>query len=286
MKLFYMRPGFRAILRDTAEEGGNNGGGEQPDRLGALEQRLGKLAQVVTGFAQESQQSRQQQQFEQEQQRTLSAAQGFVTEAQRKLDTAKTKLSTAYDTGDAQAIAAATAEVSSAAAEHTAARMHAESMRSQYQNAAKPQPQQQQQRVDDTNLRDWRERNKSWYGVDGEMTRAALEVAKEVEGERILEVGSSQYFQAIDARLRTRYGDRMPRVNSGAAQMQSQRGSMSGNPPQTPNRIPEAVAAGWRRMGINVDDPAVAKQMQDARQTAVRKGFLPETPQYGTVVSR
>jgi hypothetical protein len=283
MKLFGMK--FRDIIRDTAEEGGNNGGGEQPDRLVALEQRLGKLAQVVTGFAQETQQTRQQQQVDQERQRTLAAAQGFVTTAQQKLTAAQTKLAAAHDSGDAQAIAAATAEISSAAAEHTAARMHAESMRAQYQNAPASQ-QQTQQRVDDTNLRDWRERNKSWYGVDGEMTRAALEVAKEVEGERILEVGSTQYFQAIDARLRTRYGDRMPRTNSGAAQMQSQRGSMSGNPPQTQNRIPEAVAAGWRRMGINVDDPAVAKQMQDARQTAVRKGFLPETPQYGQVVSR
>ena len=52
------------------------------------------------------------------------------------------------------------------------------------------------------------------------------------------------------------------------------------------NRIPEAIASGYRRMGINVDDPEVAKQMVGAREQAVRKGFLPETPAYGSVVTR
>ncbi len=291
MKLFGMMPGFRAILRDTGEGSGGGDGddtGAAPDRMDMLEQRLGKLTQVLTGFAQENQQTKQHQQAEQERQTAVRSAEGFVTEAQQRLQASRAKLASAHDAGDAQQIADATAEMSTAAAEHTAARMHAESVKAQAQRAQTQPAQQQQpqQRVDDSNLRNWRERNKSWYGVDGEMTRAALEVAKEVEGERVLEVGSPQYFQAIDARLRNRYADRMPRPSGGAAQVQTQRGSMANAAPQSQNRIPEAIASGYRRMGINVDDPEVAKQMQSARQTAVQKGFLPEKPNYGPVVTR
>lgn len=285
MRVFGMMPGFRAILRDTGEQSGGGGESPAPDRMDMLEQRLGKLTQVLTGFAQESQQTKQHQQAEQQRQQAVQAAEGFVTEAQQKLQASRAKLAAAYDSGDAQAIADASADMSTAAAEHTAARMHAESIKARSQQ--QPQtPQQTQPKVDDSNLRNWRDRNKEWYGVDGEMTRAALDIAKEVEAERVLEVGSPQYFQAIDARLRNKYADRMPRTTGGAAQVQTQRGSMSGNPPQSQNRIPEAVANGYRRMGINIDDPDVAKQMQAARQTAVQKGFLPEKPAYGTVVTR
>lgn len=287
----WMKPGFRPIPRDTGDGGG---GGDQTDpaadRISTLEARIGTLAQALGGMQQDTQQRTQQQQAEAERQRVLQAAQGFVDEAAHKLQTARAKLAAAHDTGDGAAIADAAAEMSTAAAEHTAARMHAESLRHQ---AQQPRPAQQptqrpaqqaQPKVDDTNLRQWRDRNKSWYGIDAEMTRAAIDVAKEVESERVLEVGSEPYFQAIDARLRTRYSDRMPR--STAAQVQTQRGSMSAAAPNSQQRIPEAIANGYRRMGINVDDPEVAKQMVSARETAVRKGFLPDTPQYGSVVTR
>ena len=41
-------------------------------------------------------------------------------------------------------------------------------------------------------------------------------------------------------------------------------------------RIPASVAAGYRKMGINIDDPQVARRMLDNRQKAVSKGWLPE----------
>ena len=288
MRHSWMTLGYRPILRDTGEANGGQTADPADDRMSALEARLGKLTQALTGFQQESQQRSQQQTAEQERQRTMQAAEGFVTEAQKKMVATRAKLAAAHDSGDAQAIADATAEMSSAAAEHTAARMHAESIKSQMQRAQQQPPAQQPQRaqpqVDDSNLRSWRDRNKSWYGIDSEMTRAAMDVAKEVEAERVLEVGSQPYFQAIDARLRKRYGDRMP--SSTSAQVQTQRGSMPNGAQPSQNRIPEAIASGYRRMGINVDDPEVAKQMVGAREQAVRKGFLPETPAYGSVVTR
>ena len=287
MRHSWQTPGYRPILRDTGETNGGQTSEPGNDRMSALEARLGKLTQALTGFQQESQQRTQQQTAEQERQRAVQAADGFVTEAQKKMQATRAKLAAAHDSGDAQAIADATAEMSSAAAEHTAARMHAESIKSQAQRAAQQpaqQPQRTQAQVDDSNLRSWRDRNKSWYGIDPEMTRAAVDVSKEIEAERVLEVGSQPYFQAIDARLRTRYGDRMP--SSSSAQVQTQRGSMPNGAQPSQNRIPEAIASGYRRMGINVDDPEVAKQMVGAREQAVRKGFLPETPAYGSVVTR
>ena len=279
--------GYRPILRDTGEASGGAGSDPSADRVAALEARLGKLTQALTSVQQENQQRTQQQTAEQERLRTVQAADGFVAEAKQKLDATRNKLAAAHDSGDARAIADATAEMSSAAAEHTAARMHAESIKAQMQRPQTPpaQPQQRPQpQVDDSNLRAWRDRNKSWYGIDREMTEMALNVSKEVEAERVLEVGSQAYFQAIDARLRTRYGDRMP--SSSSAQVQTQRGTMPSGTPPSQNRIPEAIANGYRRMGINVDDPEVAKQMVGAREQAVRKGFLPETPAYGSVVTR
>lgn len=291
----FQNPGRRIAAFDDNEHSGAADGGQPqntgPDprdqRVAALEQRLGQLTQVLTGFANENKQTRAQQQAEAQRQREMQQAQGYVRDAEQKLRAAERKLAEAHEAGDAAAIASATASLSTIGAEHTAARMHAESIANR--PAAQPQqqqPQQQQpQKIDDTNLRAWRKRNESWYGVDPEMTRAAYEIAREVEGEKVLEVGSEQYFKAVDARLRSKYGDRMPSQSS-AAQMQTQRGSMSNAQPAQQHRIPQSVADGFRRMGIDVDNPDVAKQMRAARETAVRKGFLPETPAYGSVISR
>ena len=60
--------------------------------------------------------------------------------------------------------------------------------------------------------------------------------------------------------------------------------------PSTPQRrggrIAQSIADGWRRMGINVDDPETVKRMVANREKAVQKGILPETPVTGPVITR
>lgn len=285
-----MKFGYRHILRDNGEGGGGYEGGDAPstpenDRVSALEARLGKLTQVLTATVQRDQQREQQTQQQQEHDKTLRSAQSFVSDAEAKLNAARKKLAAAHETGDGVAIADATAEVSTYAAEHTAARMHFQSLAQRPAHPQQPaQPQQTQQQVDDSNLRQWRARNSSWYGVDPEMTQAAQSAAKAIESERVLEVGSPAYFQAIDARVRKQYGDRMPQNN--AAQMTSPRGNMGQRPAPTQNRIPESVAEGYRKMGINIDNPETAKQLLAARERAVEKGFLPSEPLNARVIGR
>ena len=67
--------------------------------------------------------------------------------------------------------------------------------------------------------------------------------------------------------------------------------TMGGGYSGTPNtasrgRIDKSVAEGYRRMGINIDDPETAKRMIANRQKAVQKGFLPDQPVRGPIVTR
>ena len=287
-----MKIGHRFILREQPD--GQQGGGQNPapqtdDRYQALEKRMGDLTRAVEYVYTNQTTSAQQRQEEQRAQQEFQRAQGFVTEAQQKVAAARQRLAAAHEEGDSTRIAEATEALGNATASHTAASMHAQTVAQRQQQQAQQATQKTQQprqpQVDDTNLRNWRDRNKEWYGVDPDMTRAAMTVAQEVEKEGILETGSQQYFQAIDARLRKQYADRMPQPST--AQMQTPRGSMS-NPSsnQGQSRIPASVAEGYRRMGIDVDNPDIAKKMLQAREKAVAKGFLPDQPLSGAVLSR
>jgi hypothetical protein len=254
-----------------------------PDnRVDALEARIAQLTNIVTQQAQAQQRQTQ----VQAQQTHVSAAESIVRDSEAKIALARTKLAQAYEAADSNLIAAATAEVGTATAEATAARMNFEQVKrnvATQPQAAVPQP--AAQRIDDANLRTWRDKNKEWYGVDPELTRVALEIDREVRAEKILEVGSVQYFNALDARLRAKFPDKF-QSNANPSQFQVQRGSKMPNTTPQGTRIPASVADGFRRMGLDVDNPEVAKQLVQARETAVRKGFLPSTPVTDRILSR
>ena len=57
------------------------------------------------------------------------------------------------------------------------------------------------------------------------------------------------------------------------------------NTPQK-GRINKTIAEGYRRMGIDIDDPKVAERMLKNRQAAVEKGILPEQPIQGSIIQR
>lgn len=282
----YMMPGAKMPVfnNDDGTGGGYDDGqqpqAQQPDRMGALENRLEKLAGQLGNVLQRDQVRDQQTQRQNE----LSGVEGLVNDAKVRVATAETKLADAYEAGDSAAIARATSELGAATAEHTAARMQFQSVKQRLEQ--QPQQQQtQQQRLDDSNLRQWRDRNKDWYGVDPEMTRHAMQADQEVRGERLLEVGSEAYFKAIDARVRAKFPDRFPAPSNFSVPRGGNMAQNGNNQPQ--QRISASVADGYRRMGIDVDNPDVAKAMVAARDTAVKKGFLPaQPPSDGRVITR
>ena len=136
--------------------------------------------------------------------------------------------------------------------------------------------------LDTTNLDSWRTKHSSWYGVDKDMTKAAHEIDAQIRGAGVLEAGSKEYFDAIDRQMSQKFPDQFkgtPRTGSGGGAPVTSGG-------QRQVRIPASVADGYRRMGINIDDPKVAQRMVKNRERAVDKGWLPEQPASGRLVTR
>ena len=257
------------------------------DRYAALEARIANLQTALTSVTQRDEIRTRETQA----QREAAVVEHMVTSSAGKVEAAQRKLAAAYESGEAAAIAAATAEVSAASAEHIAAKMQKSSYEAEQrrrQEAPRTPPAEQAPKIDSTNLQRWRQRNADWYGVDQEMTDAALEADRAIRDQKVLEVGSEAYFKAIDARLRARFPDRMPAPGTSAAQASAGRptaGAGAGGAKET-GRIPEHAAEGFRRMGFDMDDPDVVARLLKSRQVAVQKGLLPEKPINDRVFAR
>jgi len=267
-------------------QGGENSDPPQEDprdlQIRELSSRLKRFEQRQQQTEQASQSQRQQQQLAQRA-RTI---QGNVNAAQREQDEAKRDLQNAHDEGDPAKIAEATARVSSAAAALTRHNYEAEvftrEVREMEQRSGghKPtsatQQQQPQENVRTDNLQKWRQKNSGWYGVDPEMTKAAHEAHSQIEGEGILEVGSENYFKAIDERVKRRFPDRFQSAPTDHSTGRA--GTSNRRDDREAARLPGYAVEAYRRMGINMDDPEVAKRMAKNRGLAVQKGFLGEKP--------
>ena len=98
-------------------------------------------------------------------------------------------------------------------------------------------------------LRAWKQRHADWYGVDAAMTKASHEIDRQIRANGVLSVGSKEYFDAIDRAMGQKYPDRM----GGTPQTAGIDGGTQNT--ATRGRIARSVAEGYRRMGIDVDDP-------------------------------
>jgi hypothetical protein len=280
-----MTLGYRTIFRNTAEPGA--GAGE--DRLGAIEQRLAQLSGVLTTVASATAQR----QKEDETSAEVNRAAKLVTDAETKVNTAKNELTAAYESGDAARISEATAKLTRFTTEATAASMNLTNVRARANRPAAQPAAQQQQRptgqpaktVDDTNLRDFRTAN-DWYDTDPDMTAAARKAHREIAAEGLLDVGSKAYFNAIEARVRSQFPDRVRAAPTGGYTAPKGSPMTNNRADEGSDRIPSSIADGYRRMGIDVDNADTARSLVEARKTAVRKGFLTEKPVLDRVVSR
>lgn len=275
-----MNLGYRTLFRNTADA---SGGGS--DRLAAIEQRLAKMTDALTTVVS----STAQRQKDDETSAEVARAQRLVSDAESKVATAKAELTAAYESGDASRISDATAKLTRFTTEATAAGMNFNSVKHRAKNPAPAAQQtapsgQQNTTVDDTNLRDFRTANE-WYDTDPDMTAAAKKAHREIAGEGLLDVGSKAYFNAIEARVRAQFPDRV-RAQPAGAFTPPRGAAMSGRQEEQSDRIPASIAEGYRKMGIDIDNADIAKKMIEARKVAVSKNFLPEKPVLDRVVTR
>lgn len=277
---------LKEILRSPEDEGaggasGMPGEGASPapdtgdDKLSALEQRLARITQSVEGLTAQQQRERAM--------GAVSARSSELANAKRAaedgVNAAEAKLAEAYDNGEGIEIAKAQRALTEAVAKRERADMELSDFQRQVKAAEAKKP--DGGSMDDTNLRDWKNRHSTWYGVDAEMTKASHEIDRQIRAAGVLSVGSKEYFNAIDRAMSQKYPDRF-----GGSPNSS--GGSRGAAPNSSGRmtINRSVADGYRRMGINIDDPKVAERMVKNRQVLVEKGILPAQPVTGPVVTR
>ena len=268
----------------------------QPD-LSKFESRLNGITEALSSFQREQQQRDHQQRITSWESQVV----GRVRATQQAVNAAERDYAQAVEDGDSAAIAKANRNI----AERVADRERAANAHEQFKRAMKdaearqggssgapganPQPPQQggqqggEGDLDFQNLNRWKDRHKSWYGVDTEMTKAAHEVDWNIREAGAIPVGSTRYFEAIDRAMAHKFPDRLggaPQTGGGGTGRQpSQAQAGSG-------RIPRDVVDGWRRMGINVNDNATIERMVKNRRALADKGILPSEPAYGSVVTR
>ena len=125
--------------------------------------------------------------------------------AESKLQEAKRKFKEAQETGDYDAAADAQAEIARAALHIDKAQsMRPVEVDDRY-DAPPPQFQQPKPQID-RRTQKWVEKNSDWWGVDDEMTAAALGLDKKLASQYGSEyVGSKEYYKTIDKTMRKRF---------------------------------------------------------------------------------
>lgn len=282
------------ILRKPEDEGaggapsfGGEGTTPAPDnRVAALEARLASMSQQM-GTLLETQRTRDaQQQLSQFE----SQLRTRVAETEAAVTSAEAALAEAFDTGEGAAIARAQRVLSEAVTAKEQAKLNQSNYELRRREEERRQggggnpagaPQQQPNAASDTtNLDNWKARHRSWYGVDSDMTQFAHSVSDRIRNAGAVAVGSTEYFDIIDRELRNKFPDRL----SGAPQTAG--GGAGGTAPGGGRgRIPSSVLDGWRRMGLNVEDPKVVERLVGHRQSLVNKGILGQQPVSGPIKS-
>jgi len=286
MKSFLMTTAMTPMIFRQAEGEGAGGGSDvgaqdgspAPDKISALEARLERITGAIDGM---TNQSKQQKAFEAiaGRDRELAAAK---KEAEDAVSAAEKRLAEAYDNGEGIEIAKAQRLLSESVAKVERRDADLTNFREQVKAAERKQPQGDGGEKDATNLNSWKDRNAAWYGVDAEMTRVSHEIHRQIKDAGVHSVGSKQYFEAIDRAMSQRYPDKFSgtpptTTTTGGSQMQNT---------SSKGRIQKSIADGYRRMGINIDDPKVAERMLKNRELAVQKGILPSQPVQGSIVTR
>ena len=265
---------------DAGTSAGDPPAAEQDDKFSRLEARLERLSSRLESADSDRKTASDRQRLR-EYDDNLSSA---VKAAEDNIAAAERALAVAHDEGDSVEIARAQRTLSENVAKTERARADLDSYRARVKEAeARRKDASSSDNVDRTNLNAWKAKNSSWYGVDDAMTKASHEIDRQVRGAGVYSVGCKEYFDAVDRAMRERFPDKFGGTPATGA-------PSSGRPTSTQSRdrgkISQSVAEGWRRMGIDVDDPKVVERMLGHRDKAVQMGILPDTPVQGAIRTR
>jgi hypothetical protein len=119
--------------------------------------------------------------------------------AEMQLDNAKKKLQKAFEDGDADAFAEAQVEV-------TKASLRLDKAETMTPIVSAPTEPPRQQQSTNPRTKQWVDNNSEWFGVDEEMTMAAMGLDKKLQKQYGSDyIGSEDYFKTIDKTIRKRF---------------------------------------------------------------------------------
>lgn len=131
--------------------------------------------------------------------------------AQIELDAAKKRYKEAYEQGDADALTEAQAEITKATLKIDKASVMRpiEVEEKEFQPATTPQP-----KVN-SRTQKWVDANSDWWGIDEEMTAAAMGLDRKLQKQYGAEyIGTEEYFKTIDKTMRKRFPEQFEDVQS------------------------------------------------------------------------
>ena len=119
--------------------------------------------------------------------------------AEMQVENAKKKLQKAFEDGDADAFAEAQVEV-------TKASLRLDKAETMTPIVSAPSEPPRQQQSTNPRTKQWVENNSEWFGVDEEMTMAAMGLDKKLQKQYGSDyIGSEDYFKTIDRTIRKRF---------------------------------------------------------------------------------
>jgi hypothetical protein len=204
------------------------------------------------------------------------------TAAQAELDAAKEKYRKAYEAGDADAVVEAQTQIAKA----TVKLDRAETLRPiEVQDKGEYRP----MKVEDTQpkvsprTKRWLETNSDWFGVDDEMTMAAMGVDKKLQREYGADyIGTEEYFSVVDKTMRKRFPEYFETQSAEDDDQPQQKRSTPADEDEPPRRAskPSTVVAPASRS----TSPSRIKLKQSQVALARKLGITPE--QYAKQVAK
>lgn len=194
-------------------------------------------------------------------------ASSMVAEREAKLADAKRRLSSAYADGDSEAIAAATADMSTASAELASIKARIPAPRPEGEKPAERQPAQPAQPAAPAapdiapQVLDWISYNREWFNKDGEKTRTAVRISREVE-ESGIRPTDPDYTREVDKRLKRLYPEHKPFNTDGEPSDEERRGPRRSYGGEQTGRVQEdRERSNPRRITLTNSELAIAKRL-------------------------
>lgn len=204
------------------------------------------------------------------------------TAAQAELDAAKEKYRKAYEAGDADAVVEAQTQIAKA----TVKLDRAETLKPievEDKGEYKPAQVENNQPKVSPRTKRWLESNSDWFGVDDEMTLAAMGVDKKLAKEYGADyVGTEEYFSVVDKTMRKRFPEYFETQSAEEDDQPQQKRSTPADEDEPPRRAskPSTVVAPASRSS----SPSRIKLKQSQVALARKLGITPE--QYAKQVAK